>query len=284
MAYSERFKQKIIKHIEKGVSRMSHIAKIRRVPRRTLYRWWYAHQRKGAEGLRNRKPGMAPRDINATFESKLLEYWRQRRRGAHKMWLDLRNEGFEVSERQLRKIYNKHGLKMNKRNRPKQVKFVRYEYDEPNELWHTDWSHCPFTGQWLIAFVDDYSRFLVHSELFAHATSGNTLLAFANAVSKYGVPKAVLTDQGSVFTPARGEKSAFTQWCEDHGIRHILGRVNHPQTNGKVERFFGTYKMEFKAGEDTLETFARFYNYERRHQALNYMTPSQRFMCDINSV
>ena len=284
MAYSERYKKRVVKHIEANVSRMSHVAIIRDVPRRTLYRWWRIYQRYGEAGLENKKPGAPARDINPTFESKVLEMWRQRRRGAHKMWLDLKIAGFEVSERQLRKIYRRHGLKMNRRRRPSQIKFVRYEYKEPNELWHTDWSQCPFSGQWLIAFVDDYSRFLVHAELFANATSENTILAFENAVRKHGTPQAILTDQGVQFTPARGHKSAFTRWCEERGIRHILGRVNHPQTNGKVERWFGTYKQEFKGGEDTLDSFAHFYNYERRHQALDYMTPSQRFICDINAV
>ena len=35
---------------------------------------------------------------------------------------------------------------MNKRKRPSQIKFVKYEWPKPNMLWHTDWTVCPFTG------------------------------------------------------------------------------------------------------------------------------------------
>ena len=36
---------------------------------------------------------------------------------------------------------------------------------------------------------------------------------------------------------------AFEQFCKEKGINHILARVKHPQTNGKIERWFGTYKQ-----------------------------------------
>ena len=167
-------------------------------------------------------------------------------------------EGFNVSERQIQKIYRKHGLKMNKRSRPSQIKFVKYEWPKPNMLWHTDWTICPFTGFQLIAFIDDYSRFIVHAEYFTNATTENTLLAFARAIKQHGKPDAILTDNGTQFTPARGEKGLFTEFCERNGIHHILGRIHHPQTNGKIERWFGTYKQEFKEGEDTLNSFVKF--------------------------
>ena len=42
----------------------------------------------------------------------------------------------------------------------------------------------------------------------------------------------ILTDNGTQFTPARAVSGPFTQFCENRGIKHILGRVHHPQTNG----------------------------------------------------
>ena len=79
---------------------------------------------------------------------------------------------------------------MNRRKRPSQVKFVRYEWPKPNALWHTDWTDCPFTGKKLIAFIDDYSRFVVHAEYFNNATTENTILALTMAMARYGKPRS----------------------------------------------------------------------------------------------
>lgn len=133
------------------------------------------------------------------------------------MWLVLRARGFGVSQRQIQKIFNKYNFKMNKRKRPSQIKFVTYEWPKPNALWHTDWTTCPFTGMQMIAFIDDHSRFIVHAEYFNNTTTENTLLVFAAAIRKYGKPENILTDNGTQFTPARGEVGPFTRWCEERG-------------------------------------------------------------------
>jgi len=284
MAYSTKFKLRVLKHARMGISPIQNVAKLKRIPKQTLYRWKRLEQQFGLSGLENGKPGAKPQRINVTFETLVLATWNERSRGVHKMWLDSNGKGFGVSERQIQKVYKQHSLKMNRRARPSQIKFVKYEWPKPNALWHTDWTNCPFTGKQLIAFIDDHSRFLVHAEYFDSATTENTIKAFQNAISKHGKPEAILTDNGTQFTPARTEQGPFTRWCEERQIRHILGRVHHPQTNGKIERWFGTYKLEFKDGQDTLETFLKFYNEERLHQGIGYKVPSQRYKSNINVI
>ena len=284
MAYSQTFKERILKHERMGLTPLSQIAKIRNVPRQTIYRWKRLQQHYGAAGLVNHKPGAKPRHINETFSIMVIALWNERQRGVHKMWTALHARGFDVSERQIQKLYRRHRLKMNKRTRPSQIKFVKYEWPKPNMLWHTDWTKCPFSNKDMIAFIDDHSRFIVHAQHFDHATTENTILAFDSAIKKWGKPEAILTDNGVQFTPARTEQGPFSRWCEERGIRHILGRVHHPQTNGKIERWFGTYKQEFKRGQDTLETFVKYYNEERLHQGIGYIVPSQRYKCNINAV
>ena len=284
MAYSTKFKLRVLKHARMGISPIQNVARLKRIPKQTLYRWKRLEQQFGTSGLENTKPGAKPQHINVTFETLILATWNERQRGVHKMWLDTNGKGFGVSERQIQKVYKQHNLKMNRRTRPSQIKFVKYEWPTPNALWHTDWTNCPFTGKQLIAFIDDHSRFIVHAEYFDSATTENTIKAFQNAISKHGKPEVILTDNGTQFTPARTEQGPFTRWCEEQGIRHILGRVHHPQTNGKIERWFGTYKLEFKDGQDTLETFLKFYNEKRLHQGIGYKVPSQRYKSNINAV
>lgn len=284
MAYSEEFKKRCVRHVGLGVSSISEVAVLKNVPKQTLARWMRAYHAFGDAGLQNRKPGAHERALNPACVQLILQAWKERKRSAHKLWIAMKKEGYDVSERQLQKIYRTHGLKMNLRKRPSQIKFVKYEWPKPNMLWHTDWTVCPFTGFQLIAFIDDYSRYIVHAEYFTNATTENTLLAFARAMQQHGTPDAILTDNGAQFTPARGERGPFTLFCETNRIKHILGRVHHPQTNGKIERWFGTYKQEFKEGEDTLDLFVKFYNEERLHQGIHYSTPRERYKCNINAV
>lgn len=284
MGYTLKFKEKVLKHVDLDITPIEQIAKIRKIPKQTIYRWRNLCKKYGKTALENKKTGAKQIQINVTFEKDVLLTWKLRNIGVHKMWLNLKTKGFEVSERQIQRIYLKYGLKMNKRSRPSQIKFVKYERLKPNELWHTDWTECPFTGKYLIAFLDDNSRYVVHAEYFENMTVENTILAFKNAILKCGKPQEILTDQGTQFTPARGETGEFTKFCEQNGIKHILGRIHHPQTNGKVERWFGTYKMEFKDGEDTLDSFLKFYNEERLHQGIGYKIPLEKYKSNINMV
>lgn len=284
IAYNKQFKLKCIRHYEVSLSSISEVAILKKVPKQTLARWIRNYRRFGEISLENKNPGAKETRINPNFEQFVLIKWKERKRSSHKLWIDLKMAGYNVSERQIQKIYRKYGLRMNNRKRPSQIKFVKYEWPKPNMLWHTDWTVCPFTGFYLIAFIDDNSRYIVHAEYFTNATTENTLLAFKRAIKQYGKPGAILTDNGTQFTPARAEKGPFSQFCEENGILHILGRIHHPQTNGKIERWFGTYKQEFKEGQDTLDSFVKFYNEERLHQGINYSTPLQRYKCNINAV
>jgi putative transposase len=275
--YTLKKKIYCVKQAQLGLTPISEICRNRRVPRRTLYRWIDYYISKGEQGLIERKRGVEQVQINPEFENLIKQLWQKYKVGSPKMWLLTKAKGFDVSQRQIQKTYQKNNFKMNKRKRPSQIKFVKYEYPKPDMLWHTDWTECPFTKKMMIAFIDDHSRYIVHAEYFTNATTENTTLAFANAIAKHGKPEAILTDNGTQFTPARSEKGPFTQWCEEKGIKHILGRVHHPQTNGKIERWFGTYKLEYDERFQCLDQFVKFYNEERIHQGINYQTPKERY-------
>ena len=281
--HSQKKKIYCVKQALLGLSSISDIGRNRRVARKTLYRWINRYKIGGSDGLIDKKTGIEQLNINPEFENIIVKLWADTKYGSPKMWLYIKSQGFDVSQRQIQKIYNKNDLKMNRRKRPNQIKFNSYEWPKPNMLWHTDWTVCPFTKKMLIAFIDDHSRYVVHAEYFTNATTENTLLAFLNAIAKHGKPEAILTDQGTQFTPARAELGPFSKWCQEQGIKHILGRIHHPQTNGKIERWFGTYKQEYDERFNCLDSFIKFYNEIRIHQGINYKTPKERY-CVTNAV
>jgi putative transposase len=275
--WTPRLRRYVVRQALMGITPISEIARNRNVPRRTIYYLLKRFKEGGFEALEPKPKGRKKETLNPKFVQLVIEEWKKHKCGSHKMWLRLKSKGFSVSQRKIQEIYNEQGFKLNRRKRPNQIKFVKYERENPNELWHTDWTTDPVTGQQLIAFIDDCTRVLIHAEIFAHATTENTILAFKNAIARYGKPKAILTDNGTQFTPARAEKGPFTRWCEKQGIKHILGRVHHPQTNGKIERWFGTYKLEYDERFDNLQQFIKYYNENRLHQGIGYLTPKEKW-------
>lgn len=278
--WTPKLRKWVIKQWQAGMTPVAEIARNRMLSRRSVYLLIGRFKRYGWQGLEPRKRGRKEEVVNTHFEQYILGLWAEMPRGSHKLWLDLKEQGFGVSQRKIQKIYRYYQLKMNKRNRPSQIKFVKYEWPKPNALWHTDWTECPFTNKRLIAFIDDHSRFIVHAEYFENATVENTVLAFQNAINKYGKPENILTDNGVQFH----EHGSFEEFCKTNQIRHILGRVHHPQTNGKIERWFGTYKMEFQPHRWTLDQFIKLYNEKRLHQGIGYKVPLERYQSAINSV
>jgi len=132
--------------------------------------------------------------------------------------------------------------------------------------------------------MDDASRLIMSYGIFQDATAENTMRVLEQAISKCGCPKETLTDRGSQFYTNEGERkengvSQFETFLADNGIKHILCRVNHPQTNGKLERFYGIYEQkqhQFKS----IDEYAHWHNQIKPHMSLNFEaleTPIQAF-------
>ena len=159
-------------------------------------------------------------------------------------------------------------------------KWVRYELPNPNDLWHTDWSYDPFTGTQLAVYIDDKTRLITSYGLFRNATAENSIALLRSGIADYGKPKAVMTDHGAQYYAnhphADQQNTEFGSALRILGIKHYLARVNRPQTNGKVERFFLSYKTEFTTGTfTTVKDYVQHYNEKRLHMSLQYRTPKE---------
>ena len=190
----------------------------------------------------------------------------------------------EMSHNRIHKLLRKLKLASKSKDKSQKRKWVRYEKKYSNSMWHTDWTKLH--GKWLIAIIDDASRFVVGWGLFNHATSANSVLVLERAIAAYGCPKMMLTGRDIQFYSSLKRQSNvkpkltdFEDCLASHKIKHILARVNHPQTNGKCERLFGTVKQ--KADEfESLEVQFDWYNNIRPHMSLKdgLETPAQAFV------
>ncbi len=173
--------------------------------------------------------------------------------------------------------------------RPHPPKESRFERAQPNALWQTDLFTFVLKRQnrrvYLVAFLDDHSRFLVGYGLHASQSSALVLEVLRAALAAYGTPEEILTDNGSQYVTWRG-KSAFTRELEKRGIRQVVARPRRPQTLGKIERFWGTLWREcvetavFVDLGDARQRVGHFidhYNFQRSHQGIDGLVPADRF-------
>ncbi len=239
------------------------------------------YDKEGIDAYKIKKAGRPSRGINSIFIEKVVEIRKRDDYGSEKIHFVMKKQGFAVSQRQIQKILDVKGLTEPCEKRRGQRKYVRYEMSLSNIMWHCDWTEKK--GKYSCAFIDDKSRKIMAAGKFDNATKENTLFVFYQAMLTHEVcPIIVLSDKGSQFYAnkknKKGERalSEFEQELNELGIELWTSRRNHPQTNGKMEKWFDTMKKRQKKHPDeTLQEFVKWYNEERIHHALGYKTPEE---------
>jgi putative transposase len=170
-----------------------------------------------------------------------------------------------------------------KRRKP----WIRYEREHSLSAVHIDWHESKVNGKQLCTILDDASRKVLAAGEFDNATEENSLNVMKEAIEKSGhlYPiRSVISDHGSQFYANKRDKNgkadhAFESFLKKKEIEHILCGVNHPQTNGKQEKFHDFYKNH-RARFDSLDKMIVWYN-NRPHGALNLRraeTPNMAFI------
>jgi transposase InsO family protein len=165
----------------------------------------------------------------------------------------------------------------------------RFERASPNQLWQTDLFTFVLKRQnrrvYLVAFMDDHSRFVVGYSLYASPSTVLVIETLRVGIANYGPPQEVLTDNGPQYVTWRGT-SAFRKELDKQGIKHIVAHPKRPQTMGKVERFWGSLWREcleksiFLNVEDArlrVGLYIDHYNFHRPHQGIDGLVPADRF-------
>jgi putative transposase len=269
----------IVRQKLKGVS-PSKIALAQNVSDSMVRRIFRIYQSEGWDGLKDHKTGRPEENLNKNAEILILDLRRRYGYGACMIEQLLKNKGFGISHRQIEKLLVRNNLVEPNFKKQKARKWVRFELPNPNDMWHTDWSYDPFSQLNLAVYIDDRTRLITSYGIFKRATAENTIALLRTGIAQYGKPKSIMTDHGTQYWAPRPEsKQEDTQFriaLDTLGIKHYLARINRPQTNGKVERFFRTYKSEFiKDTFSNVNEFIKHYNEARPHMSLGYKTPKQ---------
>jgi transposase InsO family protein len=173
----------------------------------------------------------------------------------------------------------------------------RFTYARPNECWQSDWTGWRLADGTPVAIagtLDDHSRYLC--ALRAGIGDADTGLVWATAtaaIAECGVPAMSLTDNGLVYSGRRrGFVAAFEANLRALGVSTITSTPFHPQTCGKIERFWQTLKKWLPAHDPTatvaelqalLDQFRDYYNQLRPHRALRGATPQAMFTAGVKA-
>jgi transposase InsO family protein len=175
--------------------------------------------------------------------------------------------------------------------RPKSS-YIRFEADQPNETWQSDFTHYRLvdgTDCEVLTWLDDCTRYALSITAHARVTGPVVLATFRKTVATYGIPASTLTDNGMVFTTrfagGKGGRNHLEHELRELNITQKNGHPNHPQTQGKVERFQQTLKKWLRAQPEQpatltqlqtlLDRFVADYNQRRPHRSLpHHATPA----------
>ena len=269
----------IVKQHIRGLS-TNKIALSQGVTRMTVSNLLREYKEFGWDGLKDHKTGRSETILNSNAEIVILDLRKRFGYGPCRIEHLLKGKGFGISHRQIEKLLLRNGLVKPNVKKQKPRKWVRYELPNHNDLWHTDWSYDPFSQQQLSVYLDDKTRLVTSFGLFRNGNAENSIALLKAGIALYGKPKCVMTDHGSQYYAnhpnAEQENTEFRKELNLLGIKHYLARVNRPQTNGKIERFFLSYKTEYATGSfANLADYIRHHNEARPHMSLNFKTPKE---------
>lgn len=263
------------------------------VSKHTLYSWKKQFTAHGPAGLMEQKRGVRQGSRLPELTKRTILLLKE----AHPEWgcerisaMLLRGPALPASASAVARVLHEAGYQLEEvATHPHADRVRHFERAKPNQLWQTDLFTFVLKRQnrrvYLVAFLDDHSRFIVSYGLHASQSTALVLEVLRAAIACYGVPEEILTDNGAQYVTWRGT-SQFTKELQKQGIRQIVAAPRRPQTLGKIERFWGTLWREcvetsvfvdLADAQARIGHFIDYYNFQRTHSGIGGLVPADRF-------
>jgi transposase InsO family protein len=302
MRYPASEKLEIIRLVERSHLPAKRTLDMLGIPKTTFYRWYDRYLVLGEAGIEDRSPhpgrvwNRIPDEVRERIVELALEEPELSPRELATHFTD--TEKHFISEASVCRILKAHDLITS----PafvviKAADEFREKTVRPNELWQTDFTYLKVIGWgyfYLSTILDDFSRYIVAWKLCTNMKTGDVTDTLEQALEASGCASAkvrhkprLLSDNGSSYV-----SHDLANWLGDHGMDHVRGAPNHPQTQGKIERWHQTLKNRILlenyylpgALEQAVEAFVEHYNHRRYHESLGNLTPADVYFGRSNDI
>lgn len=265
------------------------------IPKTTFYRWYERYQAFGEVGLEDCRPhpgrvwNRIPDDIRDQVVELALDEPELSPRELAVRFTDTKRH--YISEASAYRILKERDLITS----PafvviKAADEFRDKTTRPNELWQTDFTYLKVTGwgwYYLSTILDDYSRYVVAWRLCTTMKAEDVTDTLQDALVASGCDAAtvvhkprLLSDNGSSYI-----SGDLAKWLDAKDMDHVRGAPNHPQTQGKIERWHQTLKNRVLlenyylpgALEQAISQFIDHYNHHRCHESIGNVTPADAY-------
>lgn len=264
------------------------------ISRKTGYKWMLRYKNGGLAALEDqpRRPKLSPLGISAETVTEIIAIrvghpsW-----GAKKIAAILEARGIPLSVRTAGRVLEKAGLVRTRKIRPRRPKAEKPDIvcEQPNDLWTID-----FKGWWInsdrrrcepLTIRDAHSRFILAIRILDNTTMDGVREVLEDVFTTYGLPKAILTDNGPPFAANNGRlrMTKLSVWWTLLGIKHLRSRPATPGDNGAHERMHRDMKQDIKGPEakdlrngiqSAWDLWRNEFNTVRPHEALAMKTPA----------
>lgn len=262
------------------------------IARKTGYKWlsrYRAAQSFSALADRSRRPRTSPTRIGGSLEQRIMELRAPDGWGARKIAHLLWEQGVRVSVATVHRTLLRRGAVYRiDQHTPAPSRFER---PHPNDLFQAD-----FKGPMgragardePLTVLDDHSRFALGVFALRDHRQPSVQECFGRVFERYGLPRQLLLDHGTPWWNSHNGwgLSRLSVFFIQQGIELVFGRVAHPQTQGKIERFHRTlHRSMHRQGlpehwaqwQERYDGFVERYNCVRPHEALGMGRPVERY-------
>lgn len=206
--------------------------------------------------------------------------------GYRRLHILLQREGWKVNHKRVYRLYKEEGLMMRPKRPRRHITACR-RMERPlasavNETWSMDFmSDELYNGQRIRLFtlVDNYSRESLAIEVADRLGGQRAVEVLSRVTAEKGFPQVIRMDNGPEFT-----SKVLDQWAYLNGVKLDFSRPGKPTDNAFIESFNGRLREEclneswflsLEDAKDKVETWRQYYNRERPHGALDYLSPRE---------
>ncbi len=254
----------------------------------TFYSWYNKFLEGGPDALEDKKCRSTWNKIPESYRTKVIEVALDRSEDSPREVATFMtdNSGHFISESSVYRILKAVNLITSPNHiLVKAANEFKDKTTRIHQMWQTDFTYFKVEGWgwfYLSSIMDDYSRFIIHHELCTTMKTPDVERNVEAALIKTGLPEGrrpkILSDNGSCYI-----SEDIKAFMKEKGITQVHGAPNHPQTQGKIERYHRSMKNVVKLHhyyslsdlKKAIDEYIEYYNNERYHESLNNCTPAR---------